>query len=96
MQKATPAAQGLKITGMFTLLSMGIVMQNPLKYMWITAVLSPAMLYFSIKKYKEEKAIGADTTKSKDAIQMTAVATLIVVIVIIGYNLAEMGFFGDI
>lgn len=96
MQKATPAAQGLKITGLFTLLSMGIVFQNPLKYMWITALLSPSMLYFSIKKYKEEKAIGADTTKSKDAIQMAAVSTLITFIVFIGYNLAEMGFFGDL
>lgn len=96
MQKATAAQTRLKTTALFTTFSGFIVFHNPLKYMWITGLLSLGMLYFSFKRYKEEKALGEDTTKSRDIMQMSAVAALIILVVFVGYNLAEMGVFGDI
>lgn len=96
MQKASTAQTGLKTTTIFIALSSFIIFQNPVKYIWTTGLLSLSMLYFALKRYKEEKAMGADTTKSKDIIQMSAVAAIIIFIVFVGYNLAEMGIFGDI
>lgn len=96
MKNTTPAQTGLKTTILFMALSSFIVVQNPVKYMWVTGLLSLSMLYFASRKYKEEKASGADTQKSKDVIQMSAVATIIIFIVFVGYNLAGMGVFGDL
>ena len=96
MQKATAAQNGLKTTTLFMALSLFIIVQNPIKYIWVTGLLSLSMLYFASKKYKEEQASGADTQKSKDIIQMSAVAAIIIFMVFVGYNLAEMGVFGDL
>ena len=92
----TPAQTGLRTVKMLMAFSGFIVFQNPLKYMWITGLLGAAMLYFSVKRYKEEKASGVNTRKSKDVIQLSAVATILIFIVFTGYHLMEMGVFGDL
>jgi hypothetical protein len=78
--------KGLAIARILIAFSMFPMVLNPLKYSWVMILPSLMMLYFSFKKYKEEKSIGIEGSKYGVLAIMTSVTTIaFVVITIVNY-----------
>lgn len=61
----SPADKSLQITGAIFLFIMPLVMSNPARLSWVTAVFGIAISYIALQKFRFDKKAGIDTSKAK-------------------------------
>lgn len=81
MQTKSYTDKGLAIARILIAFSMFPMVLNPLKYSWVMILPSLVMLYFSFKKYKEEKSMGIEGSKYGVMAIMTSVTTLAFIVI---------------
>lgn len=77
MQTNLSTDKGLAIARILIAFSMFPMVLDPLKYSWVMILPSLVMLYFSFKKYKEEKSMGVEGSKYGLIAIMTSVTTIV-------------------
>ena len=87
MQTKSSTDKGLAIARLLIAFSMFPMVLNPLKYSWVMILPSLVMLYFSSKKYKEEKNMGVEDSKYGIIAIMTSVTTILFITISIVYIL---------
>lgn len=87
MQTKSSTDKGLAIARLLIAFSLFPMIFNPLKYSWVMILPSLVMLYFSSKKYKEEKHMGVEDSKYLIIAIGTCVTTTLFVVISIVYFL---------
>jgi hypothetical protein len=85
MQQTSATDKGMQISRIALAFSMFPMVIDPLKYCWVMILPGIAMIYFSFRKYKEEKKAGLEHSK----FGLISIIQLIAIIVIIAASVSN-------
>lgn len=92
MKNTSFADKGLQFSRLFLVFSLFPMVLGPSKYGWAMILPGLAMIYFSFKKYKEEKKAGLEHSKHGLIAIMMTIALLVIIAASIANYLIVIGY----